>query len=82
MASIKDVAKLAGVSVATVSRVINNSLSVSEETREQVFAAISALNYSPNVLGRNLRKRKQNSISTYTKHIESLLWKSYERNRR
>ncbi|PLV59940.1 LacI family DNA-binding transcriptional regulator [Thermotoga sp. KOL6] len=47
MASIKDVAKLAGVSIATVSRVINGYNNVSEETRKRVIDAIRKLNYHP-----------------------------------
>ena len=60
--TIKDVAKLAGVSVATVSRVLNNSAIVSPETAKSVSEAIKALNYRPNFLGRNLRKRETNVI--------------------
>lgn len=54
--TIQDVAKAAGVSVATVSRVINNSQAVAGETREAVMSAIKRLNYQPNLLGRNLRR--------------------------
>ncbi|MGN0606431.1 MAG: LacI family DNA-binding transcriptional regulator [Oscillospiraceae bacterium] len=61
-ATIKDVAKASGVSVATVSRVLNNSASVSEATAKQVNDAIKALNYRPNFLGRNLRKCETNII--------------------
>lgn len=61
-ATIKDVAKLAGVSVATISRVLNNSAVVSPETAEKVNEAIKELNYKPNFLGRNLRKRETNVI--------------------
>lgn len=61
-ATIKDVAKLAGVSVATISRVLNKSAIVSPETEEKVNAAIKELNYRPNFLGRNLRKRETNVI--------------------
>ena len=49
MATIKDVAKLAGVSVATVSRVINNSSRVTPETREAVTKAQDELNYHPSI---------------------------------
>lgn len=49
-------AKLAGVSVATVSRVLNRESNVTEETRQRVQSAIEKLNYSPNLLGRNLRR--------------------------
>jgi len=54
--TIQDVAKAAGVSVATVSRVINNSHAVTQSTREAVMSAIKMLNYQPNLLGRNLRR--------------------------
>ncbi|MGG3905415.1 LacI family DNA-binding transcriptional regulator [Geobacillus stearothermophilus] len=56
MASIKDVAKRANVSTATVSRVLRNTGNVTEETRQRVLEAIEALNYQPNVLGRYLRR--------------------------
>lgn len=56
MATIRDVAAQAGVSVATVSRVLNGETIVQKETRERVLAAISELHYSPNLLGRNLRQ--------------------------
>ena len=61
-ATIKDVAKAAGVSVATVSRVLNNSAAVSEAAAEQVNKAIKELGYSPNFLGRNLRRCETNII--------------------
>lgn len=71
MASIKDVAKKAGVSVATVSRVINNSLSVSAGTREIVLKAISDLEYSPNLLGRNLRRKETNIVLVLIPNISN-----------
>jgi DNA-binding LacI/PurR family transcriptional regulator len=51
---IKDVARLAGVSTATVSHVINHTRFVSEETIQKVQAAIESLNYTPNVHARSL----------------------------
>lgn len=60
--TIKDVAKAAGVSVATVSRVLNNSNAVSEETAAAVNDVIKEMGYSPNFLGRNLRKCETNNI--------------------
>lgn len=60
--TIKEVAKEAGVSVATVSRVLNKSATVSSATAKQVNEAICKLNYSPNFLGRNLRKCETNVI--------------------
>jgi len=62
MATIQDVAKAAGVSVATVSRVINNSSTVTPETCETVRNVIKKLNYQPNLLGRNLRKMETRMI--------------------
>lgn len=55
MANIQQVAALAGVSVATVSRVINQYKNVSTETRLKVEQAIKQLNYEPNLIGRSLR---------------------------
>lgn len=52
--TIRDVAKHAKVSIATVSRVLNESSDVREETREKVWATIEALNYTPNALARQL----------------------------
>lgn len=58
MTKIQDVARLANVSVATVSRVINNSSSVTAKTRDKVESVVRDLNYQPNLLGRNLRRTK------------------------
>ncbi|WP_030976082.1 LacI family DNA-binding transcriptional regulator [Streptomyces sp. NRRL S-1824] len=55
MASIKDVAAEAGVSVATVSRVLNSHPSVSPDARARVLAAVDALGYRPNAVARSLR---------------------------
>lgn len=60
--TIKDIAKLAGVSVATVSRVINEDTSVAEKLREKVLQVIKETNYVPNTVGRNLRKSKSDMI--------------------
>lgn len=62
MATIHDVAKLSGVSVATVSRVLNNHTNVSTKTKEKVLSAIKQLHYQPNLLGRNLRKSETRKI--------------------
>lgn len=55
VATMKDVAKAAGVSVATVSRVLNDDDRVAGETRARVQQVIEQLGYTPNTLGRNLR---------------------------
>lgn len=58
----RDVAEQAGVSVTTVSHVINNSRPVSPETRLRVEQALQVLGYQPNVLARSLRRGKTNTI--------------------
>ena len=62
MATIKDVAKMAGVSVATVSRVLNDESVVAPETVKRVKHAIRELEYMPNMLGNHLRKSATNNI--------------------
>ena len=62
MSSINDVADLAGVSISTVSRVINNHPNVSQEKREAVGEAIEELNYIPNALAQGLVTKSTNSI--------------------
>lgn len=57
-ATIDNVAKLAGVSIKTVSRVANNEPGVRDETRIKVTKAIEALNYRPNLAARNLASRQ------------------------
>ena len=61
MSSMKDVAKLAGVSLMTVSRVVNQRGSVEEGTRRKVEDAISKLNYKPNLLARTLNQQRWQS---------------------
>lgn len=60
--TIKDVAKAANVSVATVSRVLNKHCNVSDETVEKVNKVMEQLGYSPNTLGRDLRKSETKRI--------------------
>lgn len=54
----KDVARIANVSTATVSRVINGSPNVSEKTRQRVLMAIESLNYKPDFFAKNLAKKR------------------------
>lgn len=63
MATIKDVARRAGVSTMTVSRVINSSGYISQGTRERVERAIAELDYLPNALARSLRHRQTKTIA-------------------
>src|ERR1700710_1362069 len=57
-----DVAKLAGVSTMTVSRVLNENANVLEETRQRVFSAVEKLGYRRNELARSLRERRSRQI--------------------
>lgn len=63
MASIKEVAKHAGVAISTVSKVLNNYPNVSEETRERVNAAIEELGYVPNAVAAALSSKKSGRIA-------------------
>lgn len=62
MATIKDVAKEAGVSVATVSRTLNRSDRVSSEVRDRVVAAVESLGYRPNAIARSLKSRNTRTL--------------------
>ena len=62
MATIKDVAILSGVSVATVSRVINNSPKASQASRDAVFKAMHELNYHPNANARALAHQNNETL--------------------
>lgn len=67
--TIKDVAKLAGVSVSTVSRVMNDSKPVSAEFRRKVEDAVEKLGFKPNELARSLVMKKSNSVGVIVKDI-------------
>jgi DNA-binding LacI/PurR family transcriptional regulator len=71
MPTIKDVAKKANVSVATVSRVINNTGYVNFETRKIVEDAIDEMGYVPNELARSLFRKKSNIIGLIVPHIST-----------
>ena len=66
MATLKDIANLSGVSLATVSRVMNGSGAVKESTRICVENAIKQLNYSPNMSARSLRTKSTKLIGIST----------------
>jgi LacI family sucrose operon transcriptional repressor len=62
MPTIKDVAEKAGVTVTTVSRVLNNRGYISDATRKKVYKAMEEINYHPNELARSLYRGKSNLI--------------------
>ncbi len=67
--TIKDIARLAGVGISTVSRVINNSGSVSDETRKKVLGIVNQYNYIPNNSARNLKITQSKNIALLVKGI-------------
>lgn len=78
-ATIHDVAKNAGVSVATVSHVINGTHYVSPELIERVDKAINLLNYQPNKLARALSRRDSSLLALIVPDISNPYWSSLTR---
>lgn len=70
-ATIKDIAKAAKVSRSTVSRVLNDSGYVKEETRTRVLAVIEELNYSPSAIARSLSNKRSNTIGVIVPDINN-----------
>src|SRR4051812_46367406 len=70
-ASIREVARLARVSPATVSRVLNGSETVNEDYRRRVLDAVASVDYRPNRLARNLRRQKVEMIGVVVSDIEN-----------
>lgn len=62
MATLKDVAQLAGVTVTTISRMLNNRANVSPKTRAKIEQAMQELDYQPNEIAQSLIKQKRNII--------------------
>ena len=69
--TIKDIAEKSGVSLATVSRVLNNSGYVKQETREIIEKTISELNYTPSAVARSLSKSETNTIGVVVPDINN-----------
>ncbi|MHB1650946.1 MAG: LacI family DNA-binding transcriptional regulator [Desulfitobacteriaceae bacterium] len=67
--TIKDVAKRARVSVSTVSRVLNGTAQVNEETRQKVLQTVETLNYRPNLVAQSLRRKKSRTIGLIVENI-------------
>ncbi|TNE64788.1 MAG: LacI family transcriptional regulator [Alphaproteobacteria bacterium] len=71
MANIRTVSKLAGVSVATVSRALRKPEVVSADTRERVLRAVKESGYKPNMMARNFRSRKSFSFMVLVPDISN-----------
>lgn len=76
MANIRDVARRAGVTPPTVSRVLNNNGYVKAETRQRVEAAIADLHYVPSSLGQSLRFSRTDTIGLLIADISNPFWVS------
>lgn len=74
MVTMKDVAKRAGVSVFTVSSVINNTYTVSNNLKKRVNKAIEELNYIPNQIAKSLKRKKSNLIGIIISDIEDIFF--------
>lgn len=81
--TIKDVAAAAGISLVTVSRVLNNRPSVKESSREKVFAAMRALNYHPDAAAQRLRQNSSRIIGflmpDFTNGVNAIIAQQVER---
>ena len=69
--NIKEIARRAGVSSATISRVLNNSGYVKEETRQKVLKAVEEYNYVPSAIARSLSIQDSLSVGTIIPDIEN-----------
>ena len=79
MVSIKDVAEAAGVSTATVSRVLSNGQHVRPEVRARVMAAVERLGYRPNLVARSLRSQHSNTLGLIVSDIRNPFFTSISR---
>lgn len=80
MVSVKDVAKLANVSTATVSRVLSNTGKVKPKNQQRVLEAAKALGYHPNNIGRQLRKMETMTILVVVPDITNSFFSAILRN--
>lgn len=77
--TIRDVAQLAGVSTATVSKVLNDRPHVGAQSRERVLRAIEKLNFRPNTIARSLKKSRTLTLGLITDDIEGVFTMSLMR---
>ena len=72
--TIKEVAKLCGVGVSTVSRAINNHPDINPETKQKILDTIREYNYVPNNSARNLKRTDSNTIAVIVREISNPFW--------
>ena len=69
--TIKDIAKICGVGISTVSRAINDDPGINQETRKRILKVIKEYNYVPNNSARNLKMTESNTIALLIKGIDN-----------
>ena len=69
--TLKDIAKILNISISTVSKALNDSHEISEETRSKVLEIANSLNYIPNASARSLKSNKTRRIGVIVPNIES-----------
>ncbi|QUH28583.1 LacI family DNA-binding transcriptional regulator [Vallitalea guaymasensis] len=74
VSTIKDVAKLANVSISTVSRVLNGTTPVSKESSDKVYKAVEVLDYKPNAMARSLISKKTMTIAVIIPNLSNLFF--------
>jgi LacI family transcriptional regulator len=80
MVTVKDVAEKSGVSVSTVSHVINGTRFVSEDLRNKVREAMNALDYKPNLIARSLRTKRSHVLGLIIADITNPYYSEIARN--
>ena len=80
--TMRDVARAAGVSIKTVSRVVNNQGEVAEETRQHVLKAIAGLDFHPSKLARALVTQRSDSLGLVLSDITNPFFPEVARARR
>ena len=79
MATLRDVAKRAGVSASTVSHVLNNTRFVSDNLRQRVLASMGELEYEPNAVARMLSKKRSTTIGLIVSDVGNPFFASIAR---
>ena len=72
--TIKDIARLSGYSLGTVSRVLNDHPDVSEQARERVLAVVREHGFQPNSNARHLKMQAQSAVAVLVKGTQNLLF--------
>ena len=72
--TIKDIARICGVGVSTVSRAMNNHPDINQETKDMIMQAIEQNNYVPNNSARNLKRTDAKAIAVLVKGISNPLF--------